>query len=139
MSTHPGQCLCGAVQIRIGAHDAAVSVCHCSLCQRWTGFALAVFRAPADQVRVSGPVRTYRASTFAERAFCETCGSHLWMRDDDGDYDLVPAIFDAASDWPLDHEIYADHALASARLAGDHPRGSASDYEAANRHVAEVG
>jgi len=128
-----GQCLCGAVQITVaGAHETEVGVCHCYRCQRWSGALYATFDAPADAVRVIGNVTRYGASPLAERAFCGTCGSNLWLRDhaSGADYELVAGIFPAASGYPPRSEIYIDQAPAYARLQGDHPRRTAADYEA---------
>ena len=134
-----GRCLCGAVSIRVArAGDARPGVCHCRLCQRWSGLVFGCFSAPAAAVSVSGEVARYASSEFAERAFCPTCGSHLWMRDvaaPGGDYDLVPGLFDAARDWPLRSEIYCDRAFASARLAGDHRRATRAQREAEHPFV----
>jgi hypothetical protein len=91
-------------------------------------------------VTITGPVTRYASSEFAERAFCATCGSHLWMRDtarDDAPYDLMPGLFDAARDWPMRSEIYVDRAYASVRLGGDHKRATQADYESKNPHVDE--
>ena len=131
-----GHCLCGAVEVRVAeGHETSASVCHCSYCRRWTGSAFWGFAADGKLVSSSGPVASYRSTPFSERGFCATCGTHLWIHDDDGSYDLLPGIFDAARDMPLDHEIYVDEALACLRLAGDHPRGTKAEYEASNRVV----
>lgn len=132
-----GKCLCGAVTIRIdGPHDPRPGVCHCRMCQRWSGGVFMAFNANAEAVTIRGEVRLYQSSAFAERAFCPVCGSHLYFRDLDSDtYELMPGLFDAAKDWPLRSEIYTDQALASVHLAGDHPRKTAAEYEASNRFV----
>ena len=134
-----GRCLCGAVTIRVdGEHDPRPGACHCRMCQRWSGGLFLCFYAADEAVAVEGPVTRYRSSAFAERAFCTTCGSHLWMRDLEGSetgYDLMPGLFDAARDWPLRSEIYTDCAMAAARLAGDHRRATRDEYEAGHPHV----
>jgi hypothetical protein len=137
-----GRCLCGAVTLRV-AHtpDARPGVCHCRMCQRWSGSLFACFSAPAEAVTVTGEVARFASSSFAERAFCAHCGSHLWMRDTgrpDAAYDLMPGLFDAASDWPLQSEIYADRALASVRLSGDHRRATGAAWEADHPFVEDV-
>lgn len=134
-----GRCLCGAVQITIeGAHVPQPGICHCRMCQRWSGGVFMCFEASAAAVKITGEVTRFASSSFAERAFCPTCGSHLWMRDT-GDakenYELMPGLFDAAAEWPLRSEIYTDTALASAQIAGDHPRATQAQYEAKNRFV----
>ncbi|UWQ60725.1 GFA family protein (plasmid) [Leisingera caerulea] len=134
-----GRCLCGAVKIRVeGAHDPRPGACHCRMCQRWSGGLFLCFEADAEAVTVEGPVARYQSSAFAERAFCSTCGSHLWMRDTDGEdtaYDLTPGLFDEAQDWPLRSEIYADRAMAAVRLEGDHTRTTRDEYEAQNPFI----
>lgn len=131
-----GHCLCGAVRVRIGDHDPRVGACHCRMCQRWSGGLFLCFNA--KDVAVEGEVARYQSSSFAERAFCPKCGSHLWMRDTkaaDADYDLIPGLFDEARDWPLRSEIYTDRALASVSLAGDHRRATRAEWEARNDHL----
>jgi hypothetical protein len=134
-----GHCLCGQVSITVtGEHDPRIGACHCRMCQRWTGGLFLCFTA--DAIEVKGDVARYRSSTFAERGFCPRCGSHLWFRgdaDDDGSYELMPGLFDAARAWPLRSEIYVDRAMQSARLQGDHRRKSRAEYEAENPYVAE--
>ncbi len=129
-----GACLCGAVTLRATGFLPEVSACHCAMCRRWTGAALWCLEAAA--VEATGPVRTYRSSAFAERAFCGTCGSHLWIRDDSGPYDLAPGLFEGAAAFPLAREVYADRAMACVPLAGGHPRVSAAAYEAERPFVA---
>jgi hypothetical protein len=136
-----GHCLCRAVTITVtGEHDARVGACHCRMCQRWSGGLFVCFTADASAVSVTGEVTRYRSSTFAERAFCARCGSHLWFNDvKEGagpqSYELMPGLFDAARNWPLRSEIYVDRAMASIRLAGDHLRKTGADYEAENPFV----
>ena len=98
------------------------------------------FTANALAVTVTGEVRRYCSSTFAERAFCPVCGSHLWFNDVDAggkphSYELMPGLFDAARCWPLRSEIYVDRAMASVHLLGDHRRKSRAEYEAENPFI----
>ncbi|MEM1073310.1 MAG: GFA family protein [Pseudomonadota bacterium] len=137
-----GQCLCGAVTVTVdGAHDPRPGVCHCRMCQRWSGGVFLCFEAAAGAVCVTGPVARFASSDFAERAFCAACGSHLWMRDTDADdadqaaYELMPGLFDEARDWALRSEIYVDNAIVP--LPGDHPRATAAQYKAKNKTVEE--
>lgn len=134
-----GRCLCGAVTITVARHGDHASACHCGMCRRWSGGALWCVEAPAEAVTVAGPVARHRASSFAERAFCATCGSHLWIRDDAGAvYDLMPGLFDAFRALQLGREVYADRAFAFAALADGHPRISRAEYEAERPHMADA-
>jgi hypothetical protein len=139
-----GHCLCGAVTITVaeeaGKHDPRVGACHCRMCQRWSGGLFLCFRAEASAVTVTGEVTRYRSSTFAERAFCPRCGSHLWFNDvEEGgvprNYELMPGLFDTARAWPLRSEIYVDRAMNSVHLSGDHRRKTRAEYEAGNRFI----
>jgi hypothetical protein len=133
-----GHCLCGAVTVRVtGGHDPRPGACHCRMCQRWSGGLFLCFNADADGVAVDGPIARHASSDFAERAFCSVCGSHLWMRDRTANtYDLMPGLFNEARDWPLRSEVYADRAMASVRLEGDHRRATRAEYENKNQYVA---
>lgn len=135
MSAVDGRCLCGAVRITARDPKPAVSACHCSMCRRWSGSAFMGFVAPADGVTVEGPVKTYASSTFAERAWCDRCGSNLWFRDIGKDYELSPGLFEVASDFPLTREVYADQAMRACRFAGDHQRVTRAEYEQRNLFV----
>jgi hypothetical protein len=132
-----GHCLCGAVTISVEGHRGFTAVCHCRMCQRWSGGLFICIPAGPEGVEVSGPVKRFRSSDIAERAFCETCGSHLWYRalDGDGHYALMPGLFDAAREVPVKSEIYVDRALAGLALPGDHRRATRAEYEARNEHL----
>ena len=120
-----------------GRHGS-VTTTYRRMCQRWSGGLFLCFYAADAAVTVAGPVTRFASTTFAERAFCTNCGSHLWMRDLEGEapgYDLMPGLFDAARDWPLRSEIYTDRALASIRLAGDHSRATRAEYESKHPHI----
>jgi hypothetical protein len=94
------------------------------------------FEASSDAVTVTGPVKRYASSAFAERGFCPRCGSHLWMRDTDTEgsaFELMPGLFDETRGWSMRSEIYTDRAIA--RLRGDHPTTTRAQYEAKNKFV----
>lgn len=76
-------CLCGAIQITAPNHQH-VSVCHCSICRRWSGGPLFALHC-SGEVAFSGdsPAR-YQSSAWAQRGFCRTCGTHLF-------YHLLPS------------------------------------------------
>ncbi|MHA6324802.1 GFA family protein [Roseivivax sp. CAU 1753] len=133
-----GHCMCGAVTIAIvGGYVAAVGLCHCGMCQRWNGVAFGCFSASPEAVTISGPVKRHASSDFAERAFCATCGSHLWMRNTqpEDDYEFMPGLFPGAADFPLVSEVYVDQAPSYLPLSGDHKRATRAEYEAKNLFV----
>lgn len=133
-----GKCLCGAVEMTVdGPYLAAIGVCHCSMCQRWSGNVFGCFQADAQGVRVTGAVSRYASSDFAERAFCKICGSQLWIRNKapDSPYEFMPGVFPAAAEFPLISEIYIDHAPSYGCMAGDHYTATRATWEADNEHV----
>lgn len=77
-----GKCLCGAIEITADDNDE-VSLCHCSMCRKWTGGPMFAVHCGKD-VSFSGeePSR-YQSSDWAERGFCPRCGTHLF-------YYLIP-------------------------------------------------
>ncbi|WP_179381081.1 GFA family protein [Jannaschia marina] len=134
-----GRCLCGAVRIEVsGAHLAGIGVCHCLMCQRWTGGLYGAFEAEAAAVTVTGPVTRYASTDWSERAFCTTCGSSLWLRNTDKadlPYELMPGLFAGAAEFPLLSEIYTDRRPAYLPLAGDHRTKTRAEYERDNRAI----
>lgn len=132
-----GHCLCGAVTVTVESHRGFTAVCHCRMCQRWSGGLFICVPAEAAGLAVAGPVTRFASSDFAERAFCGVCGSHLWYRAEGGDghYAMMPGLFDAARDLPLKSEIYVDRAFSGLALPGDHKRATRAQYEAKNDHL----
>lgn len=131
-----GQCLCGAVRLGVAEFTAGLSACHCGMCRRWSGGVSMGFDAPETAVTVKGPVRVYRSSEFAERAFCETCGSHLWLTDiGSGVLEIVPGLFGREAELTLVREVYIDAKPDGYAFAGHHARISREDYEAEHRFV----
>ncbi len=81
---YAGGCLCGAIRYQ-AADPVRVSHCHCANCRRATGSPFgtwAVFRTQDVTFSGAEPAR-YRASEWAERGFCPTCGGALLFSYDD--------------------------------------------------------
>jgi len=77
-----GSCLCGKVTINLTGVAKEITVCHCSLCQKFHGgpmFALAP--CSEDQMALQGVkwLRRYDSSEWAQRGFCSQCGSSLFF------------------------------------------------------------
>lgn len=87
-----GSCHCGEVAFKVEApHPYPFNRCYCSICRKTAGgggYAINL-GAEADTLQVTGDahIRTYRArmedgrSSVAERKFCGSCGSALWLWD----------------------------------------------------------
>lgn len=135
MTDRTGQCLCGAVRYVVTGGRDDFGICHCKMCQRWTGgmFPGIVYRA--DQVAVVGSdnVATYASSQHATRSFCKTCGATLWFRGtakghDDPYYEIAVGTLDDTEGLHLTHEVFVDKKPAAWALAGDHIRDTEADY-----------
>lgn len=118
-----GHCLCGAVKVVADAPNPTLVACHCDMCCRQAGGVSLSLLPGGDEMTVTGPVKTYASSAWAERAFCDTCGSRLWYRTlHDGARYLAAGLFENAGGGTLTLEYFADQCPRGYRLAGDHQR-----------------
>lgn len=81
---HTGSCLCGGVRYSTVGPLKGVSVCHCTQCQKTSGFIVAAAWLPAENLSVESDqsLKWYRSSAKAERGFCGICGGNLFWRED---------------------------------------------------------
>lgn len=129
MSTRTGQCMCGAV--RFSARDVpdTFGACHCEMCRRWTGSALLGITVPVASVEWQGEahIRTLQSSDWAERAWCQRCGTGLYYHVTlDGpmsaNYEIPVGLLDDLSGLEMDSEIYIDHKPHAYAYAGERKR-----------------
>lgn len=121
--TMRGHCLCGAVEIVIEAPAQEIEICQCSMCRRWSGAIYTAQTGKSVTIQGEDKASVYRSSAWAERAFCGTCGSHLWFRFlPTGNRSFSAGLFDAASSHTIEKEIFVDEAADWCRIQGDHPR-----------------
>jgi len=108
--TRSGHCLCGAVQVSAVLANHEVGVCHCKMCQRWTGGPyIGIACTPETVFENQDAVGVYASSEWAERGFCKRCGSSLFSRmKSDGSYYLPVGLFDDTEGLTLAHEIFID-------------------------------
>jgi len=112
MSAMNGQCMCGAVTVAATPARRSLSACHCDMCRRWSSSAFIAMETEQGSVQVSGPVKQFQSSDWAERAFCGTCGSNLWYRITapgpmHGQYQLAAGLFDV-NGMHLGLEVFID-------------------------------
>ena len=75
-----GHCLCGAVRIE-SPNTKEIGACHCGFCRRWGGGPLlAVHCGPKVKFHGAEHIAVYASSSWAERAFCKECGTHLYYK-----------------------------------------------------------
>lgn len=104
-----GGCLCGTVRFRTRGPLRDVIACHCSQCRRQTGHVLAATNVADDRIAVEGAdnVTWYRASDFARRGFCRTCGSVLfWKADSEAYVSVMAGAFDTPTGLQLAAHIF---------------------------------
>ena len=117
-----GSCLCGAVSITMTGAHREVDVCHCSMCQKWTGSMYAGIEAEAFTISGEEAITTYASSNWAERAFCSKCGSNLWYRfTPTGNRTFMAGLFDLPEGLPIKHQIFIDEKPDWYDLAQDCP------------------
>ncbi|MFO7478197.1 MAG: GFA family protein [Methyloceanibacter sp.] len=105
-----GRCLCGAVKFAADAAGHSVDACHCAMCRRWVG-------GPYLGLAHTGPVRftgaehigIFKSSDWAERAFCQRCGTSLyWRLSGTQEYSFCAGTLDDQSALELTTEIFID-------------------------------
>ena len=102
-----GGCQCGAVRYRVTGGLGAAGICHCRMCQRAVGNAFAPLVTATGVVWEGTPAR-WASSNIAERGFCFTCGTPLYLRDFDcpeGEYELMIATLDDPELAPPGHHV----------------------------------
>lgn len=135
-----GQCLCGAVTLRVVPDRDDLHACHCEMCRRWTGTALVEIGVPPEGLTVSGPVKAFTSSDWAERAWCDRCGSTLWYQvtlPGREHYAVSAGLFDNAGGFALAKEIYIDCKPEGYAFAGAHERLTKAETEAGFAAIAE--
>jgi hypothetical protein len=86
-----GQCHCGRIRYEADADPARVSICHCTDCQVLTGSPYRVsVVVPADTFRLlcgepTVYVKTAQSGNRRAHAFCPTCGTPVFARNDTQD------------------------------------------------------
>ncbi len=127
MTNRTGQCICGAVSFAARNVTEQFHVCHCKMCQRWNGGPAMSVTVPAKDIDWTGldHVARLQSSDWAERGWCEKCGSGVWYRITAegplaGNYEIPLGLFDESNGFTLDEEIFIDRKPNSYKLAGEH-------------------
>ena len=72
------KCLCGSVnfEIELSTSEPEVAACHCSMCRKWLGGPMLAIDS-GKLMNVSGEsfITRYSSSEWAERGFCNKCGT----------------------------------------------------------------
>jgi len=107
-SEKSGGCLCGAVRILAKNVSNKAGACHCDMCRRWAGGPFMAVDCGSD-VSFEGEenLSTYASSEWAERGFCNKCGSNLFYKlKETNQYIMAVGIFDDGESFVFDHQVF---------------------------------
>ncbi len=110
LSVVKGSCLCSAVKISTASINPHVSACHCNICRKWGGAALLGVECN-EGVSFEGEenIGVYESSEWAERGFCQKCGSHLFYRLKENNHYFVPVgIFDNSENLVFNLQVFIE-------------------------------
>lgn len=105
-----GSCLCGSVTFTAKKVDSDVGVCHCEMCRKWGGGPFISVDCHSE-VEFEGlqHIRCFDSSQWAERGFCQNCGTHLFYRlKGKQQHFMLVGLFDSDQEMVLDHQIFID-------------------------------
>lgn len=129
-----GQCLCGAVRYTLASAPKSYGACHCGMCRRWSGGIELGLEVPPGGItwESEDEIATYQSSEWAERGWCQTCGSNLFRRltapgPMKGMLALCAGTLESLEGLALESEVYIDHKPAGHAFAGDSKRLTEAD------------
>ncbi len=101
------KCLCQRVSIEMTPKSNEIGVCHCNTCRQWSGGPY--LGIESDQVKLAGTITCYDSSEWAQRGFCQYCGTHLFYRLKDSDTHFMPiGLFEEPPAMVMSHQIFID-------------------------------
>lgn len=112
-NTKTGSCLCGEVTYEITGPLREVIACHCIQCRKTTGHFMAATNVQLEDFKLTREtgLKWYRASDFASRGFCQSCGATLfWKRDEAGHISITAGSIDGKTGLKMDKHIFCDFA-----------------------------
>ncbi|MGR4000439.1 MAG: GFA family protein [Alphaproteobacteria bacterium] len=81
-----GSCLCGAVSFRVRGGPFPLTWCHCSMCRKFHGHAMAAVALANDKIEwgdgSEAQIFWYASSEKGRRGSCKGCGSSLFYREE---------------------------------------------------------
>ena len=105
-----GQCLCGAVKVTVSNGAHSVGACHCAMCRRWGGGPFMEING-GTEVSYEGEdsIAIFASSPWAERGFCQTCGTNLFYRiRETGETMVSVGLFEASDDLVFERQVFVD-------------------------------
>ena len=105
-----GSCLCGATRIFVSKMSKNIGGCHCQMCRKWGGGPLLAVDCGSN-VLFEGEenITIFNSSQWAERGFCNQCGTHLFYRFKQNNQYFIPVgLFEQPQDFVFDSQIFID-------------------------------
>lgn len=106
-----GACACGKVTYTIPEELTEASICHCKLCQAWTGGIFIYVESKG--VTFQGDLQIWNSSEYVERANCSTCHSCIYCKITapgpmQNMYHVAAGTLEDWKDIKLENEIFID-------------------------------
>lgn len=104
------KCLCGQIGITVKSLPTEAGVCHCTMCRAWScGPFMAIDCGTEVEFTGKDNIASFASSQWAERGFCNHCGTHLFYRlNQTGQYMMSAGLFDAQHTFNFDHQIFIE-------------------------------
>ena len=84
---HKGSCECGAVMFELSGNLRPPIACHCTQCRKTSGHYWTATQVATEDLKITKDdgLKWFRSSDWAQRGFCQECGSSLfWKMDGEG-------------------------------------------------------
>ncbi|MFK8050815.1 MAG: GFA family protein [Halioglobus sp.] len=111
MARISGSCICGDVTYSANGKLRDIIACHCTECRKSSGhYTASTSVRPEDlEIQPGSHLKWYRASSEAQRGFCQQCGCSLFWKPDSGDrISIFAGSVDGDVGLPLVAHIYLD-------------------------------
>jgi hypothetical protein len=104
-----GRCLCGSVQVTAKSIHRNVGACHCNMCRTWGGGPFMAVECGTDVSFEGGEhISVFDSSKWADRGFCNQCGTHLFYRIKESQQYMMPAGLFTDTSFNFDHQVFIE-------------------------------
>ena len=106
--------MCGAVRYTLTGEPTNPHLCHCKMCQKWSGAPVVGWvDFPRESITYTkAKPALYRSSKKSQRGFCATCGGTLFALDDGSDLiAMTTASLDQPGRLKPEYESYKTNAI----------------------------
>ena len=119
-----GGCLCGSVTFETNFSETGIHACHCTTCRKWSSSPL--FAISVEDITFVGEesITRFASSDWAERGFCNMCGSTMFYRAIEAPDELSgeAGSFDLPDGLPISEHYFIDEKPDYYDFQDDSPR-----------------